>query len=154
MSIYTLAVNHPEFHSAQVSDLLRQSLTVLETTGDPDVIYYKQNVQQYFDNLPQSAGFVSMFNGKDLSQWQGLVGNPISRAAMKPEALQKAQKEVDAQAFSQWVIEDGKIVFLGKGNNLCTKKSYGDFEMYVDWLLYPQGPDADAGIYLRGAPLL
>ncbi len=152
MSIYTLAVNHPEFHSAQVSDLLRQSLTVLETTGDPDVIYYKQNVQQYFDNLPQSAGFVSMFNGKDLSQWQGLVGNPISRAAMKPEALQKAQKEVDAQAFSQWVIEDGKIVFLGKGNNLCTKKSYGDFEMYVDWLLYPQGPDADAGIYLRGAP--
>ena len=32
-----------------------------------------------------------------------------------------------------------------------TAKQYGDFEMYVDWKLYP-GAEPDAGIYLRGTP--
>lgn len=152
MSIYTLAVNNPSFHSAEVSGYIKQAMNVLTEAGDPDVIYYKQNVQQYFDNLPKDEGFVSMFNGKDISQWQGLVGNPISRAAMKPAALAKAQKEADDLAFSQWIIDDGVLVFLGKGKNLCSKKTYGDFEMYVDWMLDPNGEEPDAGIYLRGAP--
>jgi Domain of Unknown Function (DUF1080). len=44
------------------------------------------------------------------------------------------------------------LVFNGKGDNLCTDKQYGDFEMYVDWMLDPAGPEADAGVYLRGTP--
>jgi hypothetical protein len=43
-------------------------------------------------------------------------------------------------------------VFKGKGQSLCTEKNYSDFEMYVDWMLDPAGPEADAGIYLRGTP--
>jgi len=41
------------------------------------------------------------------------------------------------------------VVFSGKGDNLCTEKKYGDFEMYVDWKINKNG---DAGIYLRGSP--
>ncbi|MEY2587636.1 MAG: hypothetical protein RLY11_1485, partial [Bacteroidota bacterium] len=37
----------------------------------------------------------------------------------------------------------------GHGDNLCTVKKYGDFEMYVDWKITEKG---DAGIYLRGSP--
>jgi hypothetical protein len=49
-------------------------------------------------------------------------------------------------------VVDGTIVFDGKGfNNLCTVKQYGDFELLVDWKLFP-GPEPDAGIYLRGTP--
>ena len=51
-----------------------------------------------------------------------------------------------------WSVEDGMLIFNGKGDNLCTEKQYGDFEMYVDWMLDPAGPEADAGIYLRGTP--
>ena len=48
---------------------------------------------------------------------------------------------------------NGLLVFDGTGyDNLCTEKQYGDFEMYVDWMLDPKGPEADAGIYLRGTP--
>src|SRR2546429_9716653 len=48
-----------------------------------------------------------------------------------------------------WKAENGEIVFDGKGDSLCTKKDYGDFEMFVDWKIPPRG---DSGIYLRGSP--
>ena len=48
-----------------------------------------------------------------------------------------------------WKAEDGVLVFDGKGDNLCTAKDYGDFEMYVDWKI---GQGGDSGIYLRGSP--
>ncbi len=100
------------------------------------------------DNTPPE-GFVALFNGKDLSGWKGLVGNPKSRAAMAPEQLAKAQEKADESMRQHWKVEDGALEFDGKGKSLCTAKDYGDFEMYVDWKIKPAG---DSGIYLRGSP--
>ncbi|WP_296452206.1 DUF1080 domain-containing protein [Rubinisphaera sp.] len=94
-------------------------------------------------------GFIALFNGKDLTGWEGLVGNPKTRAEMSPEELAKAQKKADEEAHEHWKVKDGIIVFDGKGKNLCTIKDYGNFEMYVDWKIEPKG---DSGIYLRGSP--
>jgi hypothetical protein len=41
------------------------------------------------------------------------------------------------------------IWFSGSGDNLCSVKHYGDFEMLVDWKITRHG---DSGIYLRGSP--
>ena len=152
MNIYRLAVNHKEFHGQQVTAWMEKVLQILEKADYTDSIYDIQNVKKYLAELPEDRGFEQIFNEKDLEGWQGLVGNPVSRNKMDPKELARAQEEADKVAFSQWVVEDGKLLFLGKGDNLCTKKAYGDFEMYVDWLLYPEGPEADAGIYLRGSP--
>ena len=97
------------------------------------------------------SGFVSLFNGKDLTGWKGLVANPIKRLQMSSEELAAAQVKADAQAKKSWVVEDGVLVFTGKGDNLCTVRQYGDFEMLVDWKLH-HGKEPDAGIYLRGTP--
>ena len=98
-------------------------------------------------------GFTALFNGDDLTGWKGLLkgpnDNPIKRAALTPEQMAEAQKEADANAQAHWKVENGEIVFDGKGRSLCTKKDYGDFEMYVDWKLPEHG---DSGIYLRGSP--
>jgi len=94
-------------------------------------------------------GFKLLFNGKDLSGWKGLVGNPKTRSAMSSEQLALAQKKADGQAKQHWTVVDGVIVFDGKGKSLCTAKDYADFEMYVDWKIKPRG---DSGIYLRGSP--
>lgn len=52
-----------------------------------------------------------------------------------------------------WQVADGLLSFVGDGyDNICTEKQYGDFEMYVDWRLDPNGKEPDAGIYLRGTP--
>jgi hypothetical protein len=100
------------------------------------------------DNTPPE-GFVALFNGKDLTGWKGLVGSPKSRATMKPDQLAAAQKKADESMRAHWKVEDGALVFDGKGQSLCTAKDYGDFELWVDWKILPHG---DSGIYLRGSP--
>ncbi len=94
-------------------------------------------------------GFKALFNGKDLTGWKGLVGNPKTRAKMSPADLAAAQEKADEQARAHWQVKDGVIVFDGKGKSLCTAADYGDFELYVDWKIKEKG---DSGIYLRGTP--
>ena len=100
------------------------------------------------DNVPPS-GFVALFNGTDLTGWKGLVGNPKTRAQMTPEQLAAEQEKADESMRQHWRVEDGALVFDGKGKSLCTIKDYEDFELLVDWKIEPKG---DSGIYLRGTP--
>ncbi len=99
------------------------------------------------------ADFTALFNGKDLSGWKGLLegpnDNPIKRAALTPGQRAEAQQEADDNMRAHWKVENGEIVFDGKGRSLCTAKDYADFELLVDWKLPPHG---DSGIYLRGSP--
>jgi Domain of Unknown Function (DUF1080) len=99
-------------------------------------------------NVPPE-GFTALFNGKDLTGWKGLVKNIKERMSMSPEEIAKAQAEADKSMHEHWKVEDGIIVFDGKGDNLCTAKDYGDFELYCDWKIKQFG---DSGIYLRGTP--
>ena len=99
------------------------------------------------DNMPPE-GFTALFNGKDLTNWQGLVELP-QRAKLSPEELAKKQKEANEMYLPHWTVEDGVLVHDGKGQSLQTAKDYGNFELYVDWKIPPKG---DSGIYLRGNP--
>lgn len=148
-AVMNIALNNPQYAGKQVEDLLK---TVMVRLDNPDAGYQKQAIQKYFAENPSQAGFVSIFNEKDLEGWQGLVGNPVSRQKMNASQLRKSQQQADEAMRNSWSVENGVLVFNGKGDNLCTTKKYGDFEMYVDWMLDPAGPEADAGIYLRGTP--
>ena len=100
------------------------------------------------DNTPPE-GFTALFDGHDLAGWKGLVADPPARAKMSPDDLAAAQAKADEGMRAHWKAEDGVIVFDGKGQNLCTARDYGDFEMLVDWKIPDKG---DSGIYLRGTP--
>jgi hypothetical protein len=99
------------------------------------------------DNMPPE-GFTALFNGKDQTNWQGLV-TVKDRAKLTKEELAAAQKKADESILPHWIIKDGILYHDGKGNNLQTAKDYGNFELYVDWKIPPKG---DSGIYLRGQP--
>lgn len=148
-AVMNIALKNPSFYGKNVEALLNKVLTVI---NNPDADYNKKGIKKFMDDNAAGDGFVSLFNGKDLTGWKGLVQNPIARSKMTPAQLAKEQAKADKQASETWVPENGDLVFVGHGDNLCTVKQYGDFEMYVDWLLYPEGPEADAGIYLRGTP--
>ena len=111
--------------------------------------YDKEMVTKYLAGMPADEGFAPMFNGKDLTGWQGLVENPIARAKMTPAELAKKQIEADKKVAGNWSVKEGCIWFNGNGENLCSIKEYGDFEMMVDWKISKEG---DSGIYLRGSP--
>ncbi len=115
-----------------------------------DSQYLKIDVKEFLDNMPNDKGYVSMFNGKDLDGWKGLVENPIARAKMSTRTLTKKQAVADRNMNKEWIIKDGAIVFVGEGfKNIASVKKYGDFEMIVDWKI---GKGGDSGIYLRGTP--
>ncbi|MFQ5732071.1 MAG: DUF1080 domain-containing protein [Planctomycetaceae bacterium] len=99
-------------------------------------------------NVPPK-GFTALFNGKDLTGWKGLVGNPKSRARMSKRELASKQKAADARMRKHWKAVDGILVFDGKGQSLCTARDYRNFELLVDWKIKDKG---DSGIYLRGTP--
>lgn len=80
------------------------------------------------DNMPPS-GFTALFNGKDLSGWKS------GRDAAARDA--------------HWKVDNGVIVYDGKGGNLVTEKEYADFILHVDWKIDKGG---DSGIFLRGQP--
>ena len=108
-----------------------------------------KRVEEYAAALLVREGFVPLFDGKTISGWKGLVGDPPSRAKMVPQELKKAQAAADDDMRRHWRVIDGCLVFDGQGHSLCTARDYADFELFVDWKIEPQG---DSGIYLRGSP--
>jgi hypothetical protein len=99
------------------------------------------------DNKPPE-GFKLLFNGKDLTGWQGLVELP-ERSKLSPEQLAEKQKEANEKYLPHWTVKDGVLLYDGRGQSLQTAKDYANFELYVDWKI---GPKGDSGIYLRGNP--
>lgn len=136
----------PGLTGVEVRKTLERMLDKL--TGE-DSQYERIDILTYLEGLPYTKGYESIFNGKDLSGWHGLVENPIARAKMTKEVLAKKQVEANAKVKDNWSVKDGMIVFQGDGANLCTTRPYGDFEMIVDWKISKHG---DSGIYLRGSP--
>ena len=88
------------------------------------------------NNSQASAGFVSLFNGKDLTGWQRHTGLPGHDGVC-----------------GKWQVIDGAIVGVqdppGKGGFLTTLESFQDFELQfdtkVDWPF-------DSGVFLRTGP--
>jgi hypothetical protein len=125
-----------------------------ETSQPPDgaLALYDAPGNYYIDGQPDNTppeGFTALFDGGDLGGWKGLVADPPKRAAMTPDQLAAAQVKADQRMRDHWRVENGVLLFDGKGDNLCTARDYKDFEMLVDWKI---GPKGDSGIYLRGTP--
>lgn len=145
-AVMNIALGSKNIYGDNVRALLEKTITKLKGS---EATYEAEALHKHIAAMPQCKGFVPLFNGKDLTGWKGLVANPIERAKMDEKTLAAAQVKADEEMRTGWSVRDGLLVFNGHGNNLCTDKKYGDFEMYVDWKITPQG---DAGIYLRGTP--
>src|SRR5690606_19003499 len=145
-SVMTIALSDKDFYGKVVKGLLTKTMEILKG-GDSD--YEREAIRKFIAEMPMNEGYESVFNGRDLSGWKGLVGNPLKRAKMDEKQLATEQAKADQIMKDGWYAEDGVLHFTGKGDNICTVKQYGDFEMLVDWKITPEG---DAGIYLRGSP--
>ena len=76
------------------------------------------------DDKEKSGGFVSLFNGTDLTGW----------------------KTYDSRA-ENWSAENGMIVCNGKGGGwLGTERDYADFIFRLEYRLKPAG---NSGVYIR-----
>ena len=141
-----LALSDKTIRGEDVRASLEKAVNLIH--GDDSAVLVAK-LKMHLKTLPYDYGFVNLFNGKDLTNWKALVGNPIARSKMSDSALKAAEIIANEKTKGDWIAKDGLLVFTGHGDNLATEKKYGDFEMYVDWKITAQG---DAGIYLRGTP--
>ena len=99
-------------------------------------------------------GFTALFNGKDLSGWRGRQPDydPRAEAALPKEELAAKQAQWNAARDLHWRVDSakGEIVSDGQSPHLATAQDFGDFELYVDWLMVSH--NGDSGIYLRSYP--
>lgn len=145
-AVMNIALDHKEYYGAAVRSLINKTNEVLQ---GQDADYQKEALRKHLAEMPAGEGFVSLFNGEDLSGWKGLVANPLERAEMDPATLAREQEKADERMRQGWYARDGELIFSGEGENICTVQEYGDFEMFIDWQIEKDG---DAGIYLRGTP--
>jgi 3-keto-disaccharide hydrolase len=99
-------------------------------------------------------GFTSLFNGKDLTGWRGRQPNynPAEEAKLPKDELATKQAAWNTGRDLHWKVDPvkGEIISDGQSPQLATARDYGDFEMYVDWLMVSH--NGDSGVYLRGYP--
>lgn len=141
-----LALTDKSIRGKAVREALEKALPLIK--GEDSALLVAK-LKPLVASMPYDNGFTALFNGKDLTGWKALVGNPVTRAKMTPAELEATQKAADEKTKGDWIVKDGLLVFTGHGDNLVTEKQYGDFEMLIDWKITAQG---DAGIYLRGTP--
>jgi hypothetical protein len=101
------------------------------------------------DEPKPPPGFTALFNGKDLTGWQGNI-DMKQRATLPKDKLDALLEKRTKTALEHWSVKDGVITLDGKGGvSLQTVKDYGNFELLVDWKIEKNG---DSGLYLRGQP--
>lgn len=139
-----------DYYGRVVKNLLQKTKAKIQ---GPDSDYQKKAIDKYINEMRPGAGFVQLFNGKDLTGWKGLVADPVKRSKMDAKTLAAEQKKANEAMQDSWKVVDGELRFMSHGNNLATVKQYGDFEMLVDWkIIDDKKGQGDAGIYLRGTP--
>lgn len=78
----------------------------------------------------KGEGFVSIFNGKDLTGWRFEDKSPPTKLP------------------DNWKVEDGVIKVLGGGSpHLASAKEYGDFELRFEWRGVKE--KYNSGLFLR-----
>jgi hypothetical protein len=120
------------------------SPAIPSTTGSKTPESDEVKAEYFINKCPE--GFQPIFDGKTLAGWKGCPGRaPSEWKSPTPEDVAKWTADRDAH----WSVSDAAIVNDGSGVYLTTEKSYGDFELLLQ---YKTVPKADSGIYLRGTP--
>ncbi len=111
---------------------------------------FSKGAEAILTNIAPPAGFSALWNGYDLEGWWGAgTEDPAKYMNLPPAEFKAKQASSLADIRKHWSVKDGELVNDGEGLFLSTEKSYGDFELLVD---YKTVTLADSGIYLRGYP--
>lgn len=95
-------------------------------------------------------GFKALFNGKDLTGWQGGDTFDPRKLLAMPESQRQAQLAKWSEPMkAHWRVENSELINDGEGAYATTAEDYGDFELLLEYRTVPR---ADSGIYLRGYP--
>ncbi|MBI4909002.1 MAG: DUF1080 domain-containing protein [Acidobacteria bacterium] len=111
---------HPVYKAKLVGDKLEGTFNKMTFTGVRAPLIKETDDGKWKKGKP-----VELFNGKDFTNWKGLIPN----------------KELG------WEVKDTVLVNKAGANNLITDKNFWNYELHVEFRL---GPKSNSGIGLRG----
>ena len=88
----------------------------------------------FADESTPPKGFETIFNGGDLTGWNGSYPPPPTQ---------------QSEFAKHWTVENGELVSDGKGSYATTREAYGNFELMLE---FKTVAGADGGIHVRGIP--
>src|SRR5690606_16091766 len=108
------------------------SITMACTVQSGDAQAGSGNEVATVDTMPNTLteaeradGWTLLFDGETTSGWRGFRQDAI------PDG---------------WSVSNGALEFSGRGGDIVTDSSYGDFELLLDWRV---GPAGNSGIFYR-----
>ena len=129
---------------------MRLQLTMILTLGLASLLGPTRLATAQEKTPKPPEGFVTIFNGDDLTGWHGMPTFDVKKLAEMSEEKRAAQITTWTEdAKKHWSVKGGELINDGHGAFLTTDKDYGDIELLVD---YKTVPLSDSGIYLRGNP--
>jgi hypothetical protein len=106
-AVMIIALSDKSYYGDMVRNLLNKTIEIIKGA---DSEYQKNAMRKYLAEMPPGEGFVSIFNGKNLTGWKGSGG----------------------EMRGKWIVVNNELQFTGQGNSLATIKEYDDFEMLID----------------------
>jgi 3-keto-disaccharide hydrolase len=102
------------------------------------------------DDFKMEEGFVSLFNGKDLSGWEYGAVPPVKNPPPKEKLEGKAET-----SDGVFLVKDGLLVASGKKiRALYTAKEYNkDFQLKFEFRASADKPKDNSGLFIRGPQL-
>lgn len=82
---------------------------------------------------------ILLFDGKDLSQWEGTAEASNSSSGKKAD----------------WIVKDGVLIVNKEAGDIQTKQHFGDFQLHLEWRV-PEGIHGEgqargnSGVFLQG----
>ena len=109
VSILMLGIIHTEVSEcAQSEGLTRWQIHDMNRPQPPVVAPGEASTQAQPGRPPSDA--IILFDGKDLSAWQGAKGEP-----------------------APWKVENGYLEVVPKSGDIYTKQAFGDCQLHVEW---------------------
>ncbi|HEU0011572.1 MAG TPA: HEAT repeat domain-containing protein [Verrucomicrobiae bacterium] len=96
---------------------------------------------------PPPAGFVPLFNGRDLTGWREYPNQPkrVGEAGARslqgaaPSLTERTTKRPEGRPPEHWLARDGVLEHDGKAADLWTEREFADFTLRFDWR-WPDAP--------------
>jgi HEAT repeat protein len=134
-------------------NLVRDLLTrIILTPRGPESEYQKTAIHKRLNEMPGDDGLVSLFNGKDLSGWEGLAVTPapVGKQKKNIKSIAADQKEAELIMAAGWQVHNGEMQFNGTGGTIFTVSGYSDFELFADYKVSKQ--DEKDALWLSQLP--
>jgi hypothetical protein len=101
--------------------------------------------------IPPPSNATVLFDGKDLSEWEAA---PDSQVIVQGKDMSNFKSSSSGKKAA-WTVKDGMLIVNKQAGDIQTKRTFGDFQLHIEWSVPEDihGSDqfrGNSGVFLQG----